>query len=340
MDSSRLEITALLLALQKSARIVEPLDRSSLEGYADRLGPKLIADAKREVERSWELGIETIGIHEAEFPELLGRAPQPPLVLFVKRGQGATFSGATGVSIVGSRKAQSSIEHFTAALGEEAATGGLVVVSGLAYGIDSAAHQGAIRGGKTWAVLAHGLDRVYPSIHRWLAEEILGHSGMLISEYPPETPPRPHQFLARNRIIAALSRVSIIVQAAARSGALATARFALEFGRELLAIPGPVWDESYAGSNGLLTDGASPLVRIEQIWDYFPDHERPVCPATEVEELSAELQRLLDAVKAEPELHLARIQELLPDQNIHRLVMELELMGRVELRPGNLVVLR
>jgi DNA processing protein len=145
-------------------------------------------------------------------------------------------------------------------LGEELARAGVVVVSGMARGIDAAAHQAALAaGGTTWAVWGAGPDRVYPPEHRGLAEDIAA-SGALITEHPPGTPPRRHHFPERNRLIAGACRVTVVVEAAARSGALSTARAAADEGRDVLAVPGPVFSATSVGPNTLLRIGARPLL--------------------------------------------------------------------------------
>ena len=172
----------------------------------------------------------------------------------------------SGLAIVGSRRASlqgiADAHHF----GAIAAATGLPVISGLATGIDAAAHRGALSvGGTTIAVLAHGLDQTYPSRHRLLAEEILNKGGLLLSEYPDGTPPRPYQFPLRNRIIAGLSRGICLIEAAQGSGSLITALYGLQMGVDVAVVPGSIHDPLVAGGLGLIRQGAA-LVRSPQEW--------------------------------------------------------------------------
>ena len=200
---------------------------------------------------------------DADYPELLQATADPPLGLFV-RGQ---LLGAPTVAIVGSRRATPYGRQVARLLGEELGRAGVVVVSGMARGVDAEAHRGALAaGGASWAVWGCGPDRVYPPEHLELAEE-LAASGALITEYPPGTPPRRHHFPERNRILAGIARATVVVEAAARSGALITARLASEEGREVLAVPGSIFSELSVGPNTLLRVGARPLLTPRDLFD-------------------------------------------------------------------------
>lgn len=192
-------------------------------------------------------------------------AIQPQLQNLFHRGRLESLA-ASGLAIVGSRRASpqgmADAHHF----GAIAAATGLPVISGLATGIDAAAHRGALSvGGTTIAVLAHGLDQTYPSRHRLLAEEILDKGGLLLSEYPDGTPPRPYQFPLRNRIIAGLSRGICLIEAAQGSGSLITALYGLQMGVDVAVVPGSIHDAGVAGGLGLIRQGAA-LVRSPQEW--------------------------------------------------------------------------
>jgi DNA processing protein len=163
------------------------------------------------------------------------------------------------VAIVGARSASSAGIAFATRLAGELAASGVGVISGLARGVDAGAHLGALeRGGRTVAVLGCGIDRDYPSATVPLARRITTE-GAVLSEYPPGTPPAPFRFPERNRIVAALADATIVIEAAARSGALITARLALDLGRDVLAVPGAPWQSGAEGTNLLLKDGAVPL---------------------------------------------------------------------------------
>jgi DNA processing protein len=198
-----------------------------------------------------------------EFPALLSTITDPPLGLFV-RGR---LSSAKTVTIVGSRKATPYGRQVARLLGEELAGAGVIVISGMARGIDESAHRGALEaGGSSWAVWGAGPDRVYPPEHRGLAEE-LAENGALLTEYPPGTPPRRHHFPERNRILAGLAMAVVVVEAAARSGALVTARLAVEEGREVLAVPGNIFSGVSVGPNTLIRVGARPLLTPRDLFE-------------------------------------------------------------------------
>jgi DNA processing protein len=173
--------------------------------------------------------------------------------------------GGHAVALVGARRASVYGREVGEYLGRELALAGVAVVSGMARGVDAAAHRGALAaGGPTVAVWGAGPDRVYPTEHGELAEEIAGH-GCLVTEYPPGTPPLPQHFPERNRIIAGLAEAVIVVEADERSGALITARLALDEGRDVLAVPGSVFSRLSAGPNGLLRAGAAPVLSAADV---------------------------------------------------------------------------
>jgi DNA processing protein len=198
-----------------------------------------------------------------DYPALLQHTADPPLGLFV-RGE---LRRAPVVGLVGSRRASPYGRQVARMLGEELAAAGVVVASGMARGVDAAAHAGALdAGGPTWAVWGTGLGRVYPAEHRELAAAIATR-GALITEYLPDTPPRKHHFPERNRILAGLASAVVVVEAAARSGALITARLALDEGREVFAVPGSILSDVSVGPNTLLQLGARPLLRPADVLD-------------------------------------------------------------------------
>lgn len=170
------------------------------------------------------------------------------------------------VAIVGTRKPTAYGKEVTYQLAYDLAKKGVVIVSGLALGIDGIAHRGALdAGGTTIAVLASGLDHLYPATHRALANEIIKSGGAIISEYEPEIEARDFQFLARNRIVSGLSDAVIVTEAAARSGTIATVNHALEQGREVFAVPGNITSPLSAGCNALIKQGAAPITCAEDV---------------------------------------------------------------------------
>ena len=188
------------------------------------------------------------------YPLNLRHVPDPPVVLYVR---GTLLpEDRFAVAIVGSRRASPDGRLAAGELARELASRGYTIVSGLAAGIDAAAHRGAMQaGGRTIGVLGCGIDRVYPAAHRALFEEVVRH-GALVSEYPPGTRPDRWRFAARNRVIAGLSLVVVVAEAREKSGAISTAELADELSREGMAMPGRPLSETAKGSNGLLRDGA------------------------------------------------------------------------------------
>ncbi len=201
--------------------------------------------------------------HGDLYPDALRDADDAPWALIARGDPRLLEVGQLGsVTIVGARRATSYGREIARELGRELAAAGLVVVSGLAFGIDACAHRGAIDAGRTIAVLGSGPDNAYPAAHRSLWRRI-GEEGLVISEFPPGAAPWRWTFPARNRIMAALSAMTVVVEAAARSGSLITADLAADLGRDLGAVPGPVTSRASAGPNNLLAGGAC-LVRDAQ----------------------------------------------------------------------------
>ena len=200
---------------------------------------------------------------EPDFPALLNCIPDPPPVLWV-RGRVASLA-RPAVAVVGSRAATPYARDVGARLGAELAERGVVVTSGLARGVDSAAHRGAVDGGGlTVAILGSGLDRIYPPEHESLAETIAEH-GVIVSELGPGGAPLPENFPLRNRIISGISLAVVVVEASEKSGSLITARCALEQGRDVMAVPGSVLSGRNRGSHSLLKDGAKVVETADDI---------------------------------------------------------------------------
>jgi DNA processing protein len=214
-------------------------------------------DPVTEEERLAALGASALTIEEPEYPAALRNLPDPPPVLFV-RGE-LCVADEWAVAIVGTRRATPYGRQVAEYLGGALAEAGVTVVSGLARGIDGCAHRAALAaGGRTIAVLAHGLDTVYPPEHGRLAQDIAA-SGALVTEFPPGTRPDAPNFPRRNRILAGLAQATVVVEAGHTSGALITADLALEQGREVFAVPGNIFSPTNQGSNRLIKEGARPM---------------------------------------------------------------------------------
>lgn len=211
--------------------------------------------------------LKSISFREASFPLFLKEISDPPAKIFVlgKLPQEPPADGQ-GIAIVGTRKATSQGRALAREIARKLAEKGFVVVSGLAMGIDTAAHEGALLGGgKTIAVLACGLDNIYPRQNENLAKRIIENSGAIISEYPVGTEAFKNQFLERNRIVSGLCIATVVIEAPRESGALVTARLAAEQGREVFVFPGAINNPNYYGSHKLIRDGARLVSSIDDI---------------------------------------------------------------------------
>ena len=285
------------------------------------------------------------------YPPLLLQTADPPLLLYVQGALGPLSK--PGVAMVGSRRASpqglANARAFAQALSEQ----GWVVFSGLAQGIDAAAHEGALAGAAgTVAVVGTGLDRVYPASHRALAHRIAAH-GALVSEFAPGTPPLPEHFPMRNRLIAGMSLGTVVVEAALQSGSLITARLATEAGREVFAVPGSIHSPQSKGCHWLLKQGAK-LVEsaqdiLEELQPSQPRSAQLLLPEYESEletELETESDRgaqdpaphpVLDALGHDPVTLDALISRTgFPGHQLSALLMTLELDGLVARLPGGL----
>lgn len=208
-------------------------------------------------------------LERSRFPPLLRAIYDPPPRLWVRGGAEDDVLTRPTVAIVGARACSSYGAQVARRLGRELAGAGLVVVSGLARGIDGEAHRGALEsGGVTVAILGCGIDRDYPAAHRELAQRIRA-DGLVVSEYEPGVEPAPWRFPARNRVIAGLSAVTVVIEARERSGALITADMALEEGRDVFAVPGEITSPLSAGTNALLKLGAGVCTAAEDVLSLF-----------------------------------------------------------------------
>lgn len=274
-------------------------------------------------------GLQALTWDEPGYPRRLRELDQAPPVLFVRGSLLPEDDWA--VAIVGTRQVTSYGRQVAAELASFLARNGLTVVSGLARGVDAVAHQAALEaGGRTLAVMAHGLDRVYPPEHRRLAEQICAQ-GALLSDYAVGTPPDSANFPPRNRIISGLSLAVVVIEAGQRSGALITAGFAAEQGRDVFAVPGNIHAPQSAGTNFLIQRGAHPLLRFEDLLDILNlemmsahQHAAAALPADPTE------ARLYGFLSQEP-LHLNELgaQAGLPIEQVSAALALMELKGLV-----------
>lgn len=265
------------------------------------------------------------------FPALLSAIHDPPPRLFLRGDADAALLERPAVALVGARACSSYGRSVARSLGRDLAAAGVVVVSGMARGIDGDAHRGALDGGgATVAVLGCGIDRDYPAAHAELARRICD-AGLVVSEYEPGVEPAPWRFPARNRIIAGLCRATVVVEARERSGALITADFALEEGREVLAVPGEITSSLSAGTNALLRLGAIPVTCADDVLELY-DLEPRTREAASLGRTADALLALL-AAQALSADELLRASGVDPGEGAGALI-ELELAGRVTHEDG------
>jgi DNA processing protein len=262
---------AKLLERFGSAEAVFNATRSELEQL--RLRPEAIESirardlhesAAREIERVRELGADILLLDDGVYPALLREIFDPPITLYVK-GAWSECLEQPCVAMVGSRRCSTYGQNAAGMLARDLAERGVTIISGLARGIDAAAHRGALEaGGRTLAVMGTGLDQVYPRDHKKLVDEILARGGAIVSEFPLETPPAPQNFPYRNRVISGLSLGVLIIEAAENSGSLITARMAMEQNREVFAVPGNITSRNSFGTNYLIKGAGAKLVQAWQ----------------------------------------------------------------------------
>ena len=295
---------------------------------------------RRELERAQRAGVAIITLADEGYPERLKTIIDPPLALYV-RGALAD-ADAVAVGIVGSRRASLYGLECAERLAYELSLRGITVVSGLALGIDGAAHQGALKAsGRTLAVLGSGLGRLYPPEHASLAKSVAAQ-GAVLSEFPMETMPLPSHFPRRNRIISGLSLGIVVVEAARRSGALITADCALEQGREVFAVPGPMTSTTSQGAHELVKQGARLVTSVDDILEELrlvpaaskaaaSDGEPPSALAL------AEPERRVVAClnRREPrDIETLAVESGLAMPELSSLLLQLELKQRVQQLPG------
>jgi DNA processing protein len=260
-----------------------------------------IPDPQEEYERLDRLGIRLALAGQEGYPEMLRHISHPPFGIYL-RGEAlpaptqSSSRGAPTLAIVGTRRASAEGKKIARHFARELASAGCTIASGLAFGIDAAAHEGALdANGATVAVLAGGLDAVYPHSHRALAERILASGGTLISEYPPGGEPFGYRFIERNRIISGISRGVLIVEAPESSGSLATARYAADQDREVFVVPGAVSANNFKGSHALIRQGAELVTSPDDIFDAY-DMDKKMRVATIADTTSPEETLILKAL--------------------------------------------
>lgn len=329
---------------------------SALPRLSRRLGrsPRIpsIAEAEDEIAGIEAMGGRLVASVEAAYPPLLRYISGAPPMLSMIGGE--TLELQRTVGIVGARNASTAGQKMTRILAQNLGEAGYIVVSGLARGIDAAAHRASLSTG-TIAVLAGGMDKIYPEQNIPLAQEILDHGGALVSEMPLGWEPRAGDFPRRNRLVSGLSLGIVVVEAARRSGSLITARIALEQDREVFAVPGSPLDPRAEGGNALIQQGAKLVTGAADIVETLshadpsrrallePDWIPQIGPGAEIEELpgSDEQERLLAALSVTP----VPVDDLIRATSLsvsamQTLLLGLDLEGRIEWSSGHLVALK
>lgn len=288
-------------------------------------------DPARLQESCMKNGICTISLKDPEYPEILKQISDPPAVLYYK---GTLMPEAARLAIVGSRKASPYGEGVAREFAERLAQAGFTIVSGGARGIDTYSHIGALKGGRTIAVLGCGVDVVYPSENRKLFGEIV-ETGAIISEYGPGTKPFPAFFPARNRIISGLSRGTIVVEAAERSGSLITAELAVSEGRDVFAVPGTIYSKTSKGCHRLIQQGAQLASCVEDVLEEFgvSDSKASKTAAKQLPEMTPEEAAVYKVLS---DVHPLSMDEVIynlhgaPVSNVSFLLLQMELKGYVK----------
>lgn len=282
----------------------------------------------------------SINCDDPRYPGALKQIFKPPLEIFVEGDTACLHHGRPVIAIVGARRAAPKSVYLAREIARELAGRGACVVSGLARGVDSAAHVGALESGRqgaTIAVLGSALDKIYPRENEELARRIVKSGGAVISQYPPGTPPFPSNFLERNRLVAGLARAVLVIQAAAKSGSLVTARHALDSGRDVLALPGAVDDDSFRGSNTLIKSGAYLVMGMEDIEAIVEG----LSPRESAETLHPQTERqreIVSKIRAAGTIHIELLRRQLEDApDFNRDILELELAGSILRLPGDFV---
>ncbi|PIY96846.1 MAG: DNA-protecting protein DprA [Candidatus Kerfeldbacteria bacterium CG_4_10_14_0_8_um_filter_42_10] len=287
-----------------------PLEELKTCGISSKTVAKIAAlrksvDPIKEWEKLEKNGITVITLLDQAYPSLLKEIYDPPALLYIK---GEIKKDDLRLAIVGTRKASSYGQEAASELAGNLAKAGLIIVSGLALGIDALAHQATVQAkGKTIGVLACGLDLVYPRANYRLAEEILDTGGALISEYPLGTVALKHHFPIRNRIISGLSIGTLVIEAGEKSGALITARLALEQNREVFAVPGSIYNKNSEGPNNLIKMGARAVTKAEDILE--PLNLKQLASSQEVRKIIADTKEeelILKSLPEEP-IHIDQI---------------------------------
>ncbi|EGO63135.1 DNA-processing protein DprA [Acetonema longum] len=278
-------------------------------------------------------GIRICLLTDPAYPQLLKNIFDPPLALYYR---GQLPQDNDSIAIVGTRRSSIYGKNAAELFGSRLAAAGLLIISGAARGIDTAAHRGAMQQGKTLAVLGCGVDVAYPPENAKLLRAI-AETGAVVSEYPPGTPPHKSYFPARNRIISGLSRAVMVIEAGEKSGALITVDFALEQGRDVYAVPGSIFSGVSAGTHRLIKQGAK---LVDSVEDVLEDYEIIPVKPPDPEQLTGDEQTVIRYIGYDRSSSSEEIvvQSHLPASEVSCLLLQLELRGLIASLPGNCYV--
>jgi DNA processing protein len=306
--------------------------------------------AQEECGKVVEAGARIISLSDPEYPPRLKEIYDPPVILFVKGS--VEVLAQPGIAMVGTRHPTPYGSGMAERLSTDLAARGLVIISGLARGIDTASHRGAVAAkGKTVAVLGTGIDVMYPKENTRLTEQIVAMGGALISEFPVGTFPAPQNFPIRNRIISGMSAGVLVVEAAEYSGTRITSRLALEQNRDVYAVPGNVTNKNSWGPNTLIKQGAKLVATWEDVWEELPPDIQAALSSKQNESIEPETaslfpdevsspheKKILRLLKADESTHIDELVELLEAEispsEIFAALFELELNGKIRQMPG------
>lgn len=297
---------------------------------------KVLEKGEEELRKAEKANITIIPGYSSDFPPNLRGIQYSPFAIYL-RGKIEVLKKPS-ISIVGTRNCSSYGKMVAENLSFELSRRGLVIVSGLARGIDTIAHISAMEKGETIAVLGSGVDRIYPPENKKIASKI-EEKGAIISEFPLGTESLPFHFPMRNRIISGLSSITVVVEAGEKSGALITAKWALEQGRDIISVPGPVTSKESKGTNLLIKQGAKPALSWEDVWEEIPPYIRRVLKKEQEErqpELTPEEEKILSLIPLDSEITIDELSLSSGFQvyEIFPILFQLELKGLIIENPG------
>lgn len=311
---------------------------------------KLIEQASMKIEDWRRQGIYSSSYFEDSYPAALRTLEDPALILFYKGQALSVLDNHLCLAIVGSRRAGPEGLEISSDFATKLAKFGIVIVSGLALGIDGAAHRGALRARSalpTVAVLGSGLNMLYPPSHAELHNQIVENGGIVISQFEPQTCPYPSNFLNRNRIVSGLSKAVLVIEASLKSGSLVTARNAIEQGRDVFVVPGDIDNPRFAGSNKLIQQGANLVTSVQDIIEllgvsavsqHLQSNRGPrdlsLPPAAKIE------RQILTALEQQREIKISELARQIGNISIEKELLMLEVHGLIQRMPGNVLRLR